>query len=126
VIKKILVRPSVADKDKEIIISNPRETDENTKISCRKVVAEKTPDRGETLKIIITVSSATGQARTGDQVRPPVLRSADSPAQARTVRDTIEQSGRVRRMVRQCPGTTTTTYLQSSTIRNRYVEDEHI
>jgi hypothetical protein len=116
----------VADKDKEIIISNPREADENTKISCRKVVAEKTPDGGETLKIIITVSSATGQARTGDQVRPPVLRSADSPAQARTVRDTIEQSGWVRRMVQQRPGTTTTTYLQSSTTRNRYVEDEHV
>jgi hypothetical protein len=89
-------------------------------------VAEKTPDGGETLKIIITVSNATGQARTGDQVRPPVLRSADSPAQARTVRDTIEQSGWVRRMVQQRPGTTTTTYLQSSTTRNRYVEDEHV
>jgi hypothetical protein len=54
--KKVLIRPSIADKEKgkEIIISNAREADENNKVSCRKVVTEKTPDRGETLKVTIT------------------------------------------------------------------------
>jgi hypothetical protein len=53
--KKILIRPSTADKgkDKEVIIGNAREADGNNKISCRKVVAEKTPDGGETLKMTI-------------------------------------------------------------------------
>jgi hypothetical protein len=83
--KKVLVRPSAADKGKgkEIIIGNPREADENTKISCRKVVAEKTPDGGETLKITIAASNAGGQAQTGSQARPPVLRIADGPAHRR-------------------------------------------
>jgi hypothetical protein len=38
--KRILVWPNTADKgeDKEIIISNARETNGNHKISCRKVV----------------------------------------------------------------------------------------
>jgi hypothetical protein len=51
--KKILIWPSTADKgkDKEVIISNAREADRNKKIYCRKVVAEKTPDGGETLKV---------------------------------------------------------------------------
>jgi hypothetical protein len=83
--KKVLVRPSAADKGKgkEIIISDPREADENTKISCRKVVAEKTPDGGETLKITIAASNVGGQAQTGSQARPPVLRIADGPAHRR-------------------------------------------
>jgi hypothetical protein len=44
--KKVLVRPSAADKSKgkEIIIGDAREADENAKISCRKVVTEKTFD----------------------------------------------------------------------------------
>jgi hypothetical protein len=46
--KKILIRPSTADKgkDKEVIIDNAWEADGNNNISCRKVVAEKTPDGG--------------------------------------------------------------------------------
>lgn len=38
--KNILVRLNIAskDKDKGIIISDPRHLDENTKISCREVV----------------------------------------------------------------------------------------
>jgi hypothetical protein len=53
--KRILVRPNTVDKgkDKEIIIGNTREADGNHKISCRKVVAEKTPDGGETLKVTV-------------------------------------------------------------------------
>jgi hypothetical protein len=40
--KRVLIRPSTADKskDKELIIGNAREADGNNKISCRKVVAE--------------------------------------------------------------------------------------
>jgi hypothetical protein len=77
--KRILVRPNTADKgkDKEIIIGNARETDGNHKISCRKVVAEKTLDRGETLKVTITTSSAGGQAQNKGQEQEPVLRFSD-------------------------------------------------
>jgi hypothetical protein len=61
--KKVLVRPNAADKgkDKEIIIGNAREADGNQKISCRKVVAEKTPDGGETLKVTIMTPDAGGK-----------------------------------------------------------------
>jgi hypothetical protein len=60
--KKVLVRPNTADKGKgeEIVIDNAREADENHKISCRKVVAGKTPDGGETLKVTIMTSGAEG------------------------------------------------------------------
>jgi hypothetical protein len=77
--KRVLIRPSTADKGKgkEIIIGNAREADENNKISCRKVVAEKTPDGGETLKVTITASGAGGQAQTGRQARDPVRRITD-------------------------------------------------
>jgi hypothetical protein len=81
--KKVLVRPNIADKGKgkEIVISNAREVDENHKISCRKVVAEKTPDGGETLKVTITTSGTGGQAWTKEQ--EPVLRTPDSPTRRR-------------------------------------------
>jgi hypothetical protein len=83
--KRILVQPNTADKgkDKEIIISNAREADGNHKISCRKVVAEKTPDGGETLKVTITTSGAGGQARTKGQEQEPVLRISDGPTHRR-------------------------------------------
>jgi hypothetical protein len=50
--KKVLVRPNTADKGKgkEIVIGNAREANENHKIFCRKVVAEKTPDGGKLLR----------------------------------------------------------------------------
>jgi hypothetical protein len=50
-------------KGKELIIGDAQEADENNKISCRKVVAEKTPNGGETLKVTITTSNAGGQAQ---------------------------------------------------------------
>jgi hypothetical protein len=63
--KRVLIRPSTADKGKgkEIIISDAREADGSNKISCRKVVAEKNPDGGETLKVIITTSGTRGKRR---------------------------------------------------------------
>jgi hypothetical protein len=77
--KRVLFRPNTADKgkDKEIIIGNAREADGNHKISCRKVVAEETPDGGETLKVTITTSGARGQAQTKWQEQEPVLRISD-------------------------------------------------
>jgi hypothetical protein len=91
--KRILVRPNIADKGKgkEIIIGNTREADGNHKISCRKVVAEKTPDGGETLMVTITTSSAGGKRR--PRSRSPCCASrtvrrtdADGPGPHRTVR----------------------------------------
>jgi hypothetical protein len=81
--KKVLVRPNAADKGKgkEIVIGNAREANENHKISCRKVVAEKTPNGGETLKVTITTSGTGGQARTKEQ--EPVLRIPDGPTHRR-------------------------------------------
>jgi hypothetical protein len=83
--KKVLIRPSTADKgkDKEVIIGNTREGDGNNKISCRKVVAEKTPDGGETLKVTITNSGTRGQAQTRGHAREPILRIADGPVPRR-------------------------------------------
>jgi hypothetical protein len=81
--KKVLIRPSATDKGKgkEVIIGDTRKADENNKNSCRKVVAEKTPHGGETLKITIATSNAGGQAQAqaGNQARVPVLRIVDGP-----------------------------------------------
>jgi hypothetical protein len=75
--KKVLIQPNTTDKgkDKKTVIGNAREAGENHKISCRKVVAEKTPDGEETLKVTITTSDTGGQARTKEQ--EPVLRIPD-------------------------------------------------
>ena len=97
--KKVLVRPNTVDKDKgkETIISNAKEADGDRKVSCRKVVAEKTPDGGETLKVTITASSTGGQAQTGRQMQEPVLRIPDGPTRRRgrsgTPPDGPESSG---------------------------------
>nr|ACF82984.1 unknown [Zea mays] len=95
--KKVLVRPNTADKGKETIIGNAKEADGDRKVSCRKVVAEKTPDGGETLKVTITASSTGGQAQTGRQMQEPVLRIPDGPARRRgrsgTPPDGPESSG---------------------------------
>jgi hypothetical protein len=118
--KKVLVRPNTADKGKgkEIVIGNARESDENHKISCRKVVAEKTPDGGETLKVTITTSGTRGQARTKEQ--EPVLRIPDGPTHRRG------RFGEFQRMVWPHSRLATTTYLQTTTTRDRYVENKYI
>jgi hypothetical protein len=83
--KKVLIRPSTTNKEKgkEVIIGDARKADENNKISCRKVVAKKTPDGGETLKVTITTSGTRGQAQTRGTVREPVLRITNSPTSKR-------------------------------------------
>jgi hypothetical protein len=47
--KKVMIRPSTTDKGKgkEVIIDNTLKAGENNKNSCRRVVAERTPDGGE-------------------------------------------------------------------------------
>jgi hypothetical protein len=79
--KKVIVRPSVTDKGKgkEVIIGDTREADENVKVSCRKVVAEKTPDGGKTLKITITASNVGRQVWVGGQAWAPILHTTDGP-----------------------------------------------
>jgi hypothetical protein len=83
--KKVLIRHGMADKGKgkEVIIGNAQKADENDKISCRKVVAEKTPNGGETLKVTITTSIARGQAQARNQARAPILRITDGPMHRR-------------------------------------------
>jgi hypothetical protein len=63
--KKVLVWPNASDKGKgkKIIIGYPREANEITKISCRKVVVEKTLDGWETLKITIPTSNTRARRR---------------------------------------------------------------
>jgi hypothetical protein len=65
--KKVLIRPSTTDKGKgkEVIIGDAQKVDENNKIFCRKVVAEKTPNGGETLKVTITTSNDRGTRKQG-------------------------------------------------------------
>jgi hypothetical protein len=69
--KKVLILPSIVDeeKGKEVLIGDARKADENNKISCRKIVAKKTPDGGETLKVTITTSGTGGQAQIRRQAR---------------------------------------------------------
>jgi hypothetical protein len=83
--KRVLIQPSTANKgkDKEVIIGNAREADGNNKISCRKVLVEKTPDGGETLKVTITTSGTGEQAQTRGHAREPILRIADGPVPRR-------------------------------------------
>jgi hypothetical protein len=98
--KKVLVQPSATDKGKgkEIIINDPREANEITKISSRKVVAEKTLDGGETLKITILASNAGGQLQTDSQEQHPILCTVDGLARrhrrSRTPPDSPDRSGR--------------------------------
>jgi hypothetical protein len=63
--KKVLIQPNAADKGKgkEVIIGDTRKADENDKNYCRKVVAERTPDGGETSKVTITTFNAGGRRK---------------------------------------------------------------
>jgi hypothetical protein len=102
--KEGLIRPNAADKGKgkEVIIGDARKADENDKNSRRKVVAERTPNGGETLKVTITSSNIGAVSGTG---RKPGVNTCSthrgrSYTQTQTVRDTTEQSGSFQRTVR--------------------------
>jgi hypothetical protein len=101
--KRVLIRPSTTDKgkDKEVIIGNAREADGNNKISCRKVVAKKTPDGGETLKVTITTSGTGASADKGTCARTHTAHRGRFGAQARTVRNIARRSGAFQQTVRQ-------------------------
>jgi hypothetical protein len=90
--KRVLIRPSTSDKGKgkEIIIGDAREADGNSKISCRKVVAEKT------LKVTTTTSSTGGKRRQGDM-------RGNLYCASRTVRCPDVDGPKHRRMVRNIP-----------------------
>jgi hypothetical protein len=96
--KKVLIRPSTVDKEKgkEVIIVNTQKANESNKVSCRKVVVEKTHDGGETLKVTITTSGTGWQAQTTGQIQEPVLRISDGPTHRRrrsgTRPDSLETS----------------------------------
>jgi hypothetical protein len=65
--KRVLIWPGMADKGKckEVIIGDAQKANENNKISCRKVVAEKNPNGGETLKVTIITSNIGGRRKQG-------------------------------------------------------------
>jgi hypothetical protein len=83
-----LIRPSATDKGKgkEVFIGDTRKADENNKNSCRKVVAERTPDGGETLKVTMTTFNVRGQAR------EPILCIMDDPTHRRGRSETLPDS----------------------------------
>jgi hypothetical protein len=121
--KKVLIWPGTTDKGKgkEVIIGNARKADGNNKIYCRKVVGEKTPDRGETLKV--TITNAGGN-------RKQVTERGNLFCASWTVWYTDADSLIPRQTVWVIPvhvwqrqGATATTYLQTTTTRNRYVEN---
>jgi hypothetical protein len=114
-------------EDKEIIIDDAWEADGNNKISCRKVVAEKTPDGGETLKVTITNFGTSGaSADQGASAGARTTHLGRSDAQVQTVRDYAERFEEFQWTVRQHSGPATTTYLQTMTTRDRYVENKYI
>jgi hypothetical protein len=118
--KRVLIRPNTADKGKgkEVIIGNAREADVNHKISCRKVVAEKTPDGGETLKVTITTSGTGGKRRPRDRSRSPCRAS-------RTVRHIGADGSGPRRTIRLYSRLAMTAYLQTTTTGDRYIKQIH-
>jgi hypothetical protein len=77
-----LVRLEVADKDKGkcVLIGDPRVPNESKRTISRKVIADRTSDKGETLKITIISSNTERQAQTGGGTMDHVLHIADSLA----------------------------------------------
>jgi hypothetical protein len=78
------VRPSTAykGKGKDVIIGNTRETYENVKISCRKVVRKRSQMEGNTKDHQHSLQH-WGQAREGEQAWAPILCTADGPTHRR-------------------------------------------
>jgi hypothetical protein len=115
--KKVLIQPNATDKGKgkEVITDDVQKADENDKNSRRKVVAERTPDGGETSKVTTTSSNAGAGASRKPGAGTCSAHRGRSDTQTQMVRDTTGQSGSFQWTVRQRLGTTTT--------RNRYVEN---
>jgi hypothetical protein len=126
--KKVLIRPNTVDKGKgkEIVIGDAGEANGNHKIFCRKVVAEKTPDGGETLKVTITASGTGANTDRETGARTHSAHRGRSAIQTRTVRSFVGRSEDCWRTVQIHSGPITTTYIQTTTTRDRYVENKYI
>jgi hypothetical protein len=122
---KVLIRSSADDKGKgkEVIIGDTWKAGENNKNSYRKVVAERTTDGGETLMVNITTSNTGGRRRQVTRRGSLFCASRMVRCIEQTVRVTARQSGSLQRTIRQRPGATMTTYIQTTTTRKRYVEN---
>jgi hypothetical protein len=116
--KKVLIRPSTADKGKgkEAINDDAWKADENNKISCRKVVAEKTSDGGRIWWLPSQPPTLGGKRRQVD-------RRGNLFCAPRMVQNITGRFGAFQRTVRQHSGDTMTAYLQTAMIRDRYVEN---
>jgi hypothetical protein len=126
--KKVLIWPNTVDKGKgkEIVIGDAGEANGNHKIFCRKVVAEKTPDGGETLKVTITASGTGANTDRETGARTHSAHRGRSAIQTRTVRSFVGRSEDCWRTVQIHSGPITTTYIQTTTTRDRYVENKYI
>ena len=73
-------RPKVVDKAKteNIVIGDPRAADGSTKVPHREVVAQRTPDGKETLKI--TIQGGGGRSRGKSRRAPQFQYTPDNPA----------------------------------------------
>ena len=78
--KKVLTRPKVVNKAKteNIVIGDPRAADGSTKVPHREVVAQRTPDGKETLKI--TIQGGGGRSRGKSRRAPQFQYTPDNPA----------------------------------------------
>ena len=78
--EEVLVRPETADREQmgNVVIGDPRVIDESTTVLHREVVAEKTPEGKETLRI--TIRTAGGCSGGKEQHAPPGQQLPDVPA----------------------------------------------
>lgn len=67
------------DKGKDILIGGPWVLDESMKILSRKVIAKKTPEEREMLKVTIKSVNTEGQMQADDRAKTPILHITDGP-----------------------------------------------
>lgn len=65
------------DKGKDMLIGGPWVLDESMKILSRKVIAEKTPEEREMLKVTIKSVNTEGQMQANDKAKTPILHIVD-------------------------------------------------
>jgi hypothetical protein len=101
--QKVLIQPNAANQGKGKEVIDTRKTDENNKKnSCRKVVAERTPDGGETLKLPSQPPTLEGRCR-------QVTRCGSLCYASQTVRRTNTDGSGHHRIVRIIPADGPTT-----------------
>jgi hypothetical protein len=87
------------------------------------VVAERTPDGGETLKVTIMTSTLGAGVGRKPGMGTYSTHHGQSDVQTWTVKDIAGQYRSLQQTVQQHLGTTATMYLQTKTTRNRYVKN---